>query len=329
MIFSDANCIGPGDSGCKTRSFISTDLWALSYFAIFDGPHTVMKKLLILLCLLLPGTGAFAQTSITCDSIFQTSTCAGGNVIVPFTYTGNFPFGNVFTAQLSNGFGQFTAPVNIGSTPLYFNGSGVIFATIPASANFSIFYRVRVISSNPVDTSNNSPNTLIVTQIAQLNQVISNPGDSACPGDTINLFALNFANSYTWSTGDTTNNINVTQSGVYSVTTVDALGCESTAYDTVFIDPSVCAGIAENDLSAELSLLPNPADEQLTIRFSGSFGNDAELTLSDALGRTVLLTKMHFENDQQQIDVSALPAGIYSLTLRSGNSFAVKKVVIN
>ena len=99
-----------------------------------------MKKLTLLFTLFLLGTAsAFAQTTITCDSILQTSTCAGGNVVVPFSYTGNFPFGNTFTAQLSNGFGQFTAPVSIGSTMLYFNGSGLIFATIPASANFSIF----------------------------------------------------------------------------------------------------------------------------------------------------------------------------------------------
>jgi hypothetical protein len=288
-----------------------------------------MKKLYFLFgTFLLLALTSSAQTSITCDSILQTSTCAGGNVIVPFQYTGSFPFGNVFTAQLSNGFGQFTAPTNIGSTSLYFGGSGVIFATIPSSANFSIFYRIRVISSNPADTSNNSPNTLVVTQIAQLNQIIANPGDSACPGDTINLYALNFANSYSWSTGDTTNNINVTQSGIYSVTTVDALGCESTAYDTVFIDPSVCAGVAENDLSHELQLSPNPADDQLTIRFDGSFGDDAQLQLTDALGRIVLETKLHLDNNQQQVDVSALPAGLYCLTLREGNSFAVKKVVV-
>lgn len=290
-------------------------------------PQHLMKKLTLLFALFLLGiVPAFAQTTITCDSILQTSTCAGGNVVVPFSYTGNFPFGNTFTAQLSNGFGQFTAPVNIGSTLLYFNGSGIIFATIPASANFSLFYRVRVISSNPQDTSNTSPNTLIVTQIAQLNQVIANPGDSACPGDTINLFALNFANSYSWSTGDTTNSINVTQSGVYSVTTTDALGCESTAYDTVFIDPSVCAGIAETDLSSSLTLSPNPATENLTIRFNASFGNNTTLLLTDALGKEVLRTKL--QSDQQELNVEELPAGIYFLRISDGDFFAVKKVMV-
>jgi Secretion system C-terminal sorting domain len=285
------------------------------------------KAILITGIFLLTAFMSFAQTSITCDTVFQTSTCAGGNVIVPFQYTGSFPFGNTFTAQLSDWLGQFGTPVNIGSTNLYFGGSGVIFAAIPASANFSLFYRVRIISSNPMDTSSTSPNTVIVTQIAQLNQIVSNPGDSACPGDTINLFAVNFANSYAWSTGDTSNNINVTQSGIYSVTTTDALGCQSTAYDTIVFDLALCTGIAEENLSAALQLRPNPTVDWVTIQFEASYGDDTRLILTDALGRIVFETQLQLQNGQQQLNVSGLPSGIYFLRISDGNSFAVKKLI--
>ncbi|MCH8318934.1 MAG: hypothetical protein IIA88_10660, partial [Bacteroidetes bacterium] len=43
-----------------------------------------------------------AQLSITTDTVLQTSFCAGGTVIIPYTVSGgSYNFGNVFTAQLS------------------------------------------------------------------------------------------------------------------------------------------------------------------------------------------------------------------------------------
>ena len=43
--------------------------------------------------------------------------------------------------------------------------------------------------------------------------------------------------SYTWSTGATTQNISVSVSGVYTLTVVDANGCDATASATVTINP--------------------------------------------------------------------------------------------
>lgn len=287
-----------------------------------------MKNLYIALFLLFSGS-AFAQTSITCDSIIQTSTCAGGNVIIPFSYTGTFPFGNVFTAELSDFWGNFGSPVTMGSTMFVIGGNGIIFGTIPANTNFGFLYRVRIVSSNPADTSSNSPNTLIVTQVAQLNQVVSNPGDSVCPGDTVTLTALNFANSYLWSTGDTTQSITVTQSGTYSVTTTDALTCESTASDTVLFDLAFCVGISETDLQAALELYPNPASETVYLSYSASYGNDAYFEIADVTGKMVLAEKLRQDvSGRQAIDVSNLNAGVYFLTLHVNGDQVSRKLVI-
>ncbi|HEY6161034.1 MAG TPA: hypothetical protein VI112_07420, partial [Bacteroidia bacterium] len=85
-----------------------------------------MKKSFLPAIFLFLTSFSFAQLTITCDTVIQTSTCAGGNVIVPFTVTGGtFSFGNVFKAQLSNAFGSFAAPVNIGQLPWI--SSGIIF----------------------------------------------------------------------------------------------------------------------------------------------------------------------------------------------------------
>ncbi|GAB4144996.1 MAG: hypothetical protein Fur0041_19730 [Bacteroidia bacterium] len=269
-----------------------------------------------------------AQTSITCDSIIQTSTCAGGNVIIPFQYTGSFPFGNVFKAEMSNAFGQFNNPVTLGTTMFAIGGNGVIFGTIPPNTNFGIFYRVRIVSTNPADTSSNSPNTIIVTQVAQLNQIVSNPGDSACPGDTITLTAINPASSYMWSTGDTTQSIQVTASGVYTVTTTDFLTCQSTTSDTVVFDISQCTGISENGSFSSVQIYPNPSHG--TIMLSNDLNVNSRVTIAvfNAIGEEVFEEKTVLSPGMPVALQLHQPAGIYSVRLADAHSCKTFKLMI-
>lgn len=283
-----------------------------------------MRRFYFLLLFLFPGF-LFAQNTITCDSILQTSTCAGGNVIVSFNVTGTFPWGNVFTAELSDNWGQWNSPVAIGTTLFTIGGNGIIFATIPTNANFGFLYRIRVISSSPSDTSNNSPNTLIVTQIAQLNQIVSNPGDSACPGDTITLYALNPANSYQWSTGDTTASIQVTQSGAYSVTTTDALTCQSTAHDTIVFDAALCTGIAEQADALSFGIYPNPATNNAVLEYSNA-GDDSWYDIFDATGQ--LVEHIRISESTTTIDLNGWTSGIYLVTLHNGSVSSSRKLIV-
>ncbi len=286
-----------------------------------------MKKIVIAALISL-STSAFAQTSITCDSILQTSTCAGGNVIIPFQTTGTFPWGNVFTAELSDVWGNWGNPLPMGTTSFVLSGNGIIFGTIPAIANFGIFYRVRIVSSSPVDTSNDSPNTLIVTQIAQLNQIISNPGDSACPGDTITLYALNFASSYLWSTGDTTASIDVTTSGNYSVTTTDALTCESTAYDTIVFDPALCTGIEESEI-ASMQIYPNPASNEFTVKFADDYAPDSFIDICDLSGKVIRTEPVQYSgNNEQRILLNGISPGMYFVQLHTSGHTTAHKLII-
>jgi sugar lactone lactonase YvrE len=88
-----------------------------------------------------------AQT-ITTGTI-SANLCAGGAASVPFTITGTFTAGNVFTAQLSNASGSFSSPVSIGT--LTGVAAGTINATIPANATGAA-YKIRVVSSTPAIT---------------------------------------------------------------------------------------------------------------------------------------------------------------------------------
>ena len=200
--------------------------------------------ILLLLCLF-----SFAQQSsvltpdatptVTCDSMLS-SPCPGSSALVRFTVTGGtFPFGNIFTAQLSNAFGSFAAPVNIGSVPY---NTGFIIATIPISTGLGFLYRVRIVTSNPVDTSNVSPNTILILQVAQLNHITVSPHNYICPGEIITLTDLNYGSTFAWSTGATTQSIQVTQPGIYTVTSTNIATCKATTSDTLVAPVVVNAG---------------------------------------------------------------------------------------
>ncbi|TAL62742.1 MAG: T9SS type A sorting domain-containing protein [Bacteroidetes bacterium] len=290
---------------------------------------SVINKLFSVITFLFASLFSFAQKfpdptpvltpTITCDSVLQTSTCAGGNLIVRFTVTGgNYNFGNVFTAQLSSNGGAFNTPVNIGS--IAFN-LGFILSTIPAGTNFGI-YKVRVLTSNLADTSNASPNFIFVTQIAQMNQIVATPYNYICPGDSITLSAMNIASSYAWSTGATTQSIKVGQPGIYSVTTTDALTCQSTAYDTLVA--GACTGIAENTWQNNVSIYPNPtkSNVQIEVRSTGETKIEVYNVLGDCVHQQIS------RSAHQQINLSAQPSGIYFLKISKPDGSSVMKKVI-
>ncbi len=99
--------------------------------------------------------------TITTGAIIGSPFCACTIVNVPFTSTGTFAAGNIYTAQLSNASGNFGSPFTIGTLSSTAN-SGMLACTIPCNASGGSGYLIRVISSNPaVVGSNNGANITI------------------------------------------------------------------------------------------------------------------------------------------------------------------------
>ena len=111
---------------------------------------------------LVPGTAI----TITTGTISGSPFCAGASVVVPFTITGSFISGNVFTAQLSDATGSFALPVDIGTTTV----AGNITATIPVTALSGTAYRIRVVSSTPpvAGTDNGLDLTIIAAPVVTI-----------------------------------------------------------------------------------------------------------------------------------------------------------------
>jgi photosystem II stability/assembly factor-like uncharacterized protein len=109
--------------------------------------------------------GVTLSTNTLADSVLT----SGANVAVGYT-VGSTPFsaGNVFTAELSDVNGLFTAPISIGTATG--TTSGTITATLPSDLIPSTGYRIRVRASNPaivaednkIDLAILPPNTIRV-----------------------------------------------------------------------------------------------------------------------------------------------------------------------
>src|SRR4051812_17055127 len=84
--------------------------------------------------------------SITTGSINGSPFCAGSSVSVPFTITGSFNTGNIFTVQLSDASGSFANPVVLDT--LSSTTAATISTVIPFSTAGGTAYRIRVVSSN-------------------------------------------------------------------------------------------------------------------------------------------------------------------------------------
>lgn len=149
--------------------------------------------------------------------------CQGA--VIPVSYTLNSPVnaGNTFTVQLSNAAGSFTSPINIGNVTSDVSGS--INAIIPPGTPAGNGYRIRIISSDPIQISSISPNPLTVT-LTPTSPTISASGTTTfCEGSgnvTLSV-PLQQGVNYRWikdgntTVGANSNTYSATTGGIYTV----------------------------------------------------------------------------------------------------------------
>ncbi|MBN8697436.1 MAG: hypothetical protein J0L87_12970, partial [Bacteroidetes bacterium] len=128
------------------------------------------------------------SNTITTGSISGSPFCACTSVSVPFTSTGTFNAGNIYTAELSNAAGSFAAPVAIGTLASTAN-SGTIAATIPCNTPAGAGYRIRVVSSNPVITGTDNGVNITVNASVTPSVSISASSTTICSGSSVTFTA--------------------------------------------------------------------------------------------------------------------------------------------
>jgi hypothetical protein len=95
------------------------------------------------------------------------------------------------------------------------------------------------------------------------------------------------------------------------------------------IDTSSChkviiTGILENTFGDKLTVFPNPTEGKINIEF-GETLNEIDISVSDALGKS-LLNENYSNSSSINLSINH-PAGIYFIRIRSGDKYALVKVV--
>jgi len=133
-----------------------------------------------------------------------------------------------------------TTTLTVSGAATYVWSNGDVGSTI--TVNTGGVYTVTGTDAN--GCTNTSSRTVTVHPLPTVT-ISSNPGLTLCQGQSTILTA-NGAFSYVWSTGAQSTNINVTTSGVYSVTGTSVNGCTSSASVTVVVNPNPTVSILSN-----------------------------------------------------------------------------------
>lgn len=224
---------------------------------------------------------------------YNVTATAGAAISIPFTKTGNFNVGNVFTAQLSDASGSFASPVTLGT--LTSSSAGTINGTIPAGTASGTGYRVRVIASSPYQTAN--PNTDDIS----INLVSSSIAPTAAQtiaagtnGTALTVTESTAADSRVWkfatAPGGPYSNITPAATGTsYTPNFANAgtyyVVCESTIGGLALVSNEVTVNVVKNQIApaGTQSILVSVAGTPLTVTETPA-GTDREWLVSNTAG---------------------------------------------
>ncbi len=166
-----------------------------------------------------------------------------------------------------------------------------------------------------------SANSITVTVLPR--PVLNISGDTLlCNGESTTLLASG-ANTYSWSTGSLSPNINISpfSNSVYTLQGMNAAGsCSSTRIITVLVNP--CTGLYATTPSNEtISIYPNPTSGNLNLNIY----TECEVQLMNTSGE-LLLSKSYFPGTYN-LNLSNLPAGIYFLEVRNTEGLNILKIL--
>jgi murein DD-endopeptidase MepM/ murein hydrolase activator NlpD len=166
-------------------------------------------------------------------TVSGSSYCGGQNLAVNFDiHSGTYNAGNVFTAQLSDVNGSFSFPTNIGT--LTSTTGGTINYTIPTSLPAGTGYRLKVISSSPVNPSVDNGININIQQ-APIKPTLNLTGNQIlCPNTTFNLTASGCNGNVTWSNTSAGTILTISSSGTYTAICTNICGTSASSSQVSF-----------------------------------------------------------------------------------------------
>ena len=157
------------------------------------------------------------QVPFLVTTVNGTTFCSGSQLQVSYTCPSSFNNSNTFSVELSDPTGSFATSKIIGSTPS--TASGIIFCVVPKNNTLNgTAYRVRVVSSNPIQTSDDNGINLAITQSSStINGIVRHSnGSSKIDSGRVELY------SYVMNEHMTLEDWTTIKSGSYSFSNVPA-----------------------------------------------------------------------------------------------------------
>lgn len=264
-----------------------------------------------------------ADVRYTTPSSGYTGASGGANVFFALTHPTNFKISGINTSYYENvnlEFGlyksrtasdgtEFIVEVSTNDT----NYTQVEFDPLPTGTGTAVWHYVQINDYLPVSEnlfirfSSSDTSTYFRLDDIKLigdienSYILANGLENYCTGDTITLTASEGVD-YLWSTSDTVQVINITESGNYYVTITDNNGCEGVANLNITLPDSLAI-----------------TDTIVNVTCFGQSNGSIDLTIT---GGTSPYTYL-WSNDSTTQDLNNIPVGNYSVTVTDSHGCTI------
>jgi hypothetical protein len=262
------------------------------------------------------GNAGNVSTQIT--GVGGISFCSGSSFDVNYGATGTFNSGNIFTVELSDAMGNFSAFQEIGS--ISSTTGGLINCTIPNGTAPGTNYRMRIRSSNPNFVSADFGVNFTVLPVPSIDFVSTSTGNNL--EYSFGCSSSGFID-WQWNFGDgglgngVTINHTFVASGVYQVCleATATNGCIAT-----WCKPLIAVSTSVDELLSTTNAYPNPFTDRLFVSWEGP---REYFEIFDLCGRKIVSQNVF--GNSVVLDLSHFNAGVYLLRDNLGRSIYLVK----
>jgi len=171
-------------------------------------------------------------------------------------------------------------------------------------------------------------------------QVSGTFSDYVCPGKNdgyidISVTGGNPPFTYSWSNGETTEDLQDLSSGQYDVTVIDNKSCivnrsfildSVMPYEVAELCDEETIGMIVKPSDQQLTIYPNPFKDRTIIEFSNPGNTSWRLVITDLAGK-VVRTESNITSGEYEMDRGNLVPGTYIIEIRGENVYRGKLVV--